>query len=314
MLIVVALASMASPSHAADDFSAQLDALWNYDQPADSEARFRAEAARHGAGSREALEAATQVARAQGLQRRFVDADATLDAVARLLPALEPAPALARVRTRYLLERGRVRNSAGDPAAAVPRFKEALVVARDDTLPGADYYRVDALHMLGIAAPKGGQIAWNLKAAATAQASSDPRARGWAASLENNIGWTYFEAGDANEALAHWQRALALREAAGKAGPIRIARWTVARGYRALSRLDDAQRVQLALVAETEKAGEPDGYVYEELAEIEAARGNAKAAAAWAAKAHALLQPDADFVATEPARLARLAALAQEAR
>lgn len=312
-LAVVGWLALSAPAVAADGFSAQLDAAWNYDKPAESEARFRSETARHAAGSREALEAATQVARAQGLQRQFAAADRTLDEVARQLPALQPAPAQARVRTRFLLERGRVRNSSGEPAAAVPFFKEALVVARDDALPDADFYRVDALHMLGIAAPKDARLAWNLKAATAAQASADPRARGWAASLENNIGWTYFEAGDAHEALLHWQRALALREAAGKPGPIRFARWTVARGYRAVGRLDDAQGIQRSLATETEKAGEPDGYVYEELAEIETARGHAQEAAAWAAKAHALLQADADFAASEPARLARLATLAQGA-
>jgi len=211
---------------------------------------------------------------------------------------------------RYLLERGRTRNSGGDRKAAVLLFKEALVVSRDDTLPGADYYRVDALHMLGIAAPADEQLAWNQKALAIAERSDDARTRGWAASLDHNIGWTYFDAGDAKTALRYWQQALALREAAGKKETIRVAQWTVARGLRAVGQLDDAQRMQLALAAATEKDGEPDGYVYEELAEIELARGNRKAAAPWAAKAHALLRDDPDL-AGDPARLARLAEVAK---
>ena len=40
----------------AHDFSAQLDKLWNYGKPAESQVRFRAELARYPAGSREALE------------------------------------------------------------------------------------------------------------------------------------------------------------------------------------------------------------------------------------------------------------------
>ena len=68
-------------------------------------------------------------------------------------PELETVP--ARVRVRYLLERGRTRNSerrqgGGDAAL---QAKRSTLAARD-TLPGADYYRVDALHMLGIAAPR----------------------------------------------------------------------------------------------------------------------------------------------------------------
>ncbi len=57
----------------------------------------------------------------------------------------------------------------------------------------------------------------------------------------------------------------------------------------------------------------PDGYVYEELAEIELARGNPKAAAPWAAKAHALLRDDGYLKDNEPARLARLVDIAKGA-
>jgi tetratricopeptide (TPR) repeat protein len=301
----------ASAGDAPADFSAQLDRLWNYEKPAESEARFRSEAANHRPGSREALEIATQIARTLGLQRKYGEADATLDAVARTLPDATPAAAVPRLRVRYLLERGRTRNSGGDPKAAVVLFKEALVVGREDMLPGADFYRVDALHMLGIAAPRDEQLAWNLKALAAAGASADARARGWAASLHHNIGWTYFDAGDPATALAHWQKELTLREGAGRKEPLRVAQWTVARGYRALGRLDDAQRIQRALAEETDADNAPDGYVYEELAEIELARGNPKAAAPWAAKAHALLRDDGYLRDNEPARLARLADIAK---
>ncbi|MBK9115058.1 MAG: hypothetical protein IPM22_05340 [Betaproteobacteria bacterium] len=295
------LATMVATALAADapaDFSERLDALWTFDQPAESEAHFRAELARHPPGSREALEATTQIARTYSLRRRFAEADAALAGVA---PRLDAAP--ARVRVRYLLERGRTRNSAGEKAAAVALFTDALAASERDTLPGADFYRVDALHMLGIAAPAPERLQWNLRALAAAAASADPRARGWAAPLENNIGWAYFAAGDAKTALGHWQRAVPLREAAGDARTIRIAKWTVARGHRALGALDEAEAIQRALAAEIELAGAPDGYVYEELAEIAVARGDLEAAAPWAAKAHALLKDDRGVT---PARLARL--------
>jgi tetratricopeptide (TPR) repeat protein len=288
------------------DFSAQLDTLWNYDKPADSEARFRAELARHPADSREALEVTTQIARTQGLRRLFAEADATLDTVA---PKLGTVP--SRVRVRYLLERGRTRNSSGDRAAAVPLFKEAAALAERDPLASADFYRVDALHMLGIAAPAAEQLDWNRQALAVAEASSDVRARGWAASLDNNIGWAYFEAGDPATALTYWQKALPLREASGNKRTIRIAKWTIARGYRALGKLDDAETIQRALLTEMERDNEPDGYVYEELAEIAVARHDPQAAAPWAAKAHALLKDDGHLKANESARLSRLADLAQ---
>lgn len=297
--IPLAMSQTASP-----DFSERLDKLWDFNKPADSEQRFRAELAQHPAGSREALETSTQIARTQGLQRKFAQAHATLDAVA---PQLDQAP--TRVRIRYLLERGRTRNSGGDKAAAIPLFNEAASLRARDALPGADFYEVDALHMLGIATPPAEQLGWNRKALAAAETSSDPRARGWAASLTHNIGWTYFDAGDPATALTYWQKALPMREAQGNAENIRVAKWTIARGYRAVGKLDEAEAIQMRLVAETEKAGEPDGYIYEELAEIAVARGNKAAAAPWAAKAYAQLKDDGYLKANEAARLKRLAEL-----
>jgi tetratricopeptide (TPR) repeat protein len=288
----------------APDFSAHLDTMWNFSQPAQSEQRFRAELALHPASSREALETATQIARTQGLRRMFTEADATLDGVAARLDTVP-----ARVRIRYLLERGRTRNSSGNKAAAIPLFKDAVALRDRDTLPGADFYQIDALHMLGFATPPSEQLDWNRRALAAAEKSSEPRARGWAGSLTYNIGWTYFNTGDPATALVYWQKTLPIREAAGNAYEIKIAKWTIARGYRATGKLDDAEKIQRALVTETESAGEPDGYVYEELAEIALARGDSDAARPWAAKAYALLKDDADLKANEAARLQRLAAV-----
>jgi tetratricopeptide (TPR) repeat protein len=164
--------------------------------------------------------------------------------------------------------------------------------------------------MLAIAAPLARQRAWALRALAVADASSDARTRGWRGSLLNNVGWTMHERGDDTAALAYWQDALTAFEAQHDVVRTRIARWTVARGLRALGRLDEAEAIQRRLVDEFEAAHAPDGYVFEELAEIAAARGDRSAAKPWAAKALTLLSQDADFRTNEPARLARLEALA----
>ena len=244
----------------------------------------------------------TQVARTLGLQRKFADANALLDSVEADLGSLP-----THVRVRYLLERGRTFNSSGAPQRAVPLFAEALALSERDK---DEFYAVDAAHMLGIAAPAGERLGWNLKALSLADAATDPRARGWRASLFHNIGWTYFDAGDAKTALDYWQKALAAREATGNAASIRVAKWTVGRGLRGVGRLDDAEATQKSLAAELDRIGETDGYVYEELAEIALARGDAKAAGPWAAKAHAALKDDPYLAANEAPRLARLAALA----
>jgi len=66
---------------AARDNQAQIDALWDLDDPTASEGRFRA-AASSTADSQLALILGTQVARALGLQRRFDEALAVQRALA----------------------------------------------------------------------------------------------------------------------------------------------------------------------------------------------------------------------------------------
>jgi len=203
----LAAAAIASPTLA--DFSAALDQQWNYGKPAESEQRFRAELALWPAGDPQALIVATQIARTQGLRRQFAEAHATLDAVAA---RLDGAP--SHLRVRYLLERGRVFNSSGSPARAVPLFAEALSLAQCN---GDDFYAVDAAHMLGIAAPAAERLDWNLKAVAMTERADDARARRWLASLYSNVGQTYLEQGDYARALDWFRMALPEREARGDA-------------------------------------------------------------------------------------------------
>ena len=97
--------------------------------------------------------------------------------------------------------------------------------------------------MLGIAAPRGRAARLEPQGARGRGRLRPTRARAdGRASLNNNIGWTYFDArrrGD--RARATGRRRSPQREAAGKTGGIRIAKWTVARGLRATGALDDAR-------------------------------------------------------------------------
>ena len=230
LALAVTIGAHAALAHAATEepslaqFSAMVDRQWDYAKPAESEQRFRALLEQWPPGDPQALIIATQIARTESLRRRFAAAHAALDAVEG---SLDGAP--SHVRVRYLLERGRTFNSAGAPERAVPLFAQALSLAEcnDDA-----FYAVDAAHMLGIAAPPGARLDWNLKALAMSEGAAAPRVRRWLAPLYNNIGQAYI------------------------------------------------------------------------------ARGDAAGAKPWAAKAHAALKDDPDLSAGEPARLARLGAIA----
>jgi tetratricopeptide (TPR) repeat protein len=260
------------------------DALWNYDDPTATEQQFRALLPRAEQGDDRSYHAQllTQIARAQGLQHKFADAHATLDAAQALL-----APELSVAGIRYLLERGRVFNSSQQVEQAQPLFQQAWEQAQ---VAQQDFYAIDAAHMLAIIAAPEQQLAWNLHALALAAQSQQPRARTWMGSLYNNIGWAHHEAGRYEQALDFFQQALREREAAGHADQIRIARWCIARAQRSLGQFEAALATQRELLAELELAGEKDGYVFEELAENLLALNQPTAAQTYFALAHAELR------------------------
>ncbi len=276
------------------------DSWWNYDHPDSTEARFRELLPRaRAAGDPDALaQLLTQIARTEGLQRRFDHAHRTLDEAEGLLSERTPV-----ARVRYLLERGRVYNSSREPERAKPLFLGAWAAARADSL---DFYAVDAAHMLGIVETGDSSVAWNERAMALAESSSSERARGWLGSLYNNLGWTYHQSGAYQRALALFEKALAFRREHGTPEQIRVARWCVARTHRSLGRVREALAEQEALASDLEAAGAEDGYVEEELGECLTALGRPSEATPHFAKAYAVLSQDPWFREGEPGRLARM--------
>ncbi|HEY9290147.1 MAG TPA: hypothetical protein VIP98_02595 [Microlunatus sp.] len=192
-----------------------LDELWDFGDPAGSEDRLRAAAA--AASPEEAPEYLTQVARALGLQDRFDQARALLD-------SLDPAACTAAALVRIDLERGRVENSAGRPEAAIPCFLRAAAAAAAESL---DFLRIDAMHMLAIA-DRDHAADWTAQAIRAAERSTDDRTRRWNVALHNNHGWTLYEAGDVDAAVAEFEQALAWAEQVGTASQRQYAREALA--------------------------------------------------------------------------------------
>jgi tetratricopeptide (TPR) repeat protein len=239
--------------------------LWNFADPEGSEARFRAAAAR--ATGDEALIYETQVARTFGLRRDFVGAR-------ELLAALEPRLAAAghEARAWYALELGRAFVSAAHAEEDVTG--EARAVAREAyqsahdlaRAAGCDAVAIDALHMMAfVDATPEAALDWGRKALALVDASDQPDARRWEASLRNNAGYALHQLGRYEEALEEFTKAAQFREAGSDAAATRAAHWMVAWTLRSLQRFPEALAIQLRLEQECEAAGEPDSYVYEEL-------------------------------------------------
>jgi tetratricopeptide (TPR) repeat protein len=173
---------------------ARLDELWNFDDAAESERRFREELSAVAPDSLVGAELTTQLARALGLQDRFAEADELLDGITE---------GDGIVLTRALLERGRLRNSSGRVDAAIPLFEQALAAA---SAVGNDFLAVDAAHMLGIADSDHSER-WTTRALETVDESRDGRTKRWGVSLHNNRGWALAEQDRLSDALVEFELA-----------------------------------------------------------------------------------------------------------
>lgn len=279
------------------------DVLWDYQHPDQTEAVFRQllHMPERNADPSYHLQLLTQIARTQGLQRQFAEAHHTLDQVKDQLQ-----PELVIPTIRYLLERGRVFNSSGQPSEALTWFQHAWELAQEHE--EAAFFAVDAAHMLAIAASSfEDKTTWNQAALDYAQASSDARARGWCGSLYNNLGWTYHEQGDYELALDYFQKALTWQQECEKVRESLIARWCVGRTLRSLQRTTEAFALQQELLAAWEQSGEKqDGYVFEEIAECLLALGRVAESRPYFVQAYTFLSQDIWLAAQEKERLGRL--------
>src|SRR4029453_11412829 len=262
MLLTVACAKEGTVSESRPSDLTSFDALWNYNDPAGTEARFREllPRARESSNPGYAAELLTQIARTQGLQQKFDEAHATLDGVDA---SLKPDMKVARVRSR--LERGRVFNSSGKAKESIPIFRDALLLAQES---GLENYAIDAAHMLGIAEKGQESLKWNLEAIRLAEAAKDPEARRWLGPLYNNTGWKYFDMGDYAEALKLFERDIEFRKQTATNVEVGIARWSVAKTLRQLGRVEESLKLQTELLDDPDRQNnDSEGYTREEIGE-----------------------------------------------
>lgn len=282
------------------------DALWNYGKPEETAVKFRQhlETITFEDDPSAYLQLLTQLARTQSLQSRFADAHKILDDVETELNEQHPIATI-----RYLLERGRTFNSDNKKTLARPLFIKAYEQSKAADL---DFYTIDAAHMVAIAEETSeGIMRWNLIAMEAANQTANKRARQWIGSLSNNIGWTYFDQGQYQEALEMFQRTQTFYiNDNPNAERERIARWCIGKTYRLLGQLDKSLAIQKELHEEYVQLQQDDGYVQEELGECLLALDKQADAAPHFAEAYRILSQDKWLQANESDRLNRLQQLA----
>jgi len=280
----------------------KFDALWNYSDPFGTETRFRELLllARSSVDEAYRLELLTQIARAQGLQGSFDAAHSTLDEVERALRDNDGVDR-AVVRLRYLLERGRAFNSAGQALRALPLFAEAAELA--ERIPHWRY-AIDAVHMIALAEPDpAAQVEWNRRG--IQMVLDHPDERGWLYALYNNLGETYLKLHRYDDALACFRNLVALDVERGREPDV-YATKDVARCLRLLAQTTEALDTIARVHDKLQGAGRPDGWISEEYAECLLACGRADEARPHFQAALDLLSEDAWVVRHDPAKIEHL--------
>lgn len=306
-------ATTAVAAPAVQQATPSLDDHWDFSDVAGTEGTFRqlleesskADLTEEPEADLLTLELQTQIARTRGLQDDFDGAGALLDQVDKAIADNRGrADRFARVRVRALLERGRVINSSDGPKEeARDQFVQAWELARS---AGEDGLAVDAAHMVAIV-DRGtdGEMEWSLKALELAESSPQPRARRWRGSIYNNLGWTFHDQGDFDQALEYFDKQIVARKEAGKEPALRIALWARARCLRSLKRNQDALGELDRLVKQYGDAATKDGFVHEEYGENLLALGEDQKATESFGQAVTLLTQT--WVAkAEPERIERL--------
>jgi len=283
------------------------DKLWDYNNPEETGKKFKAllPDADKLKDKSKYLELLTQIARTEGLQRRFEDAHRTLDKAMKMILPEHIIP-----RIRYMLERGRVYNSSKETEKAAEIFNAAFQQA---VKYHEDFYAIDAAHMLGIVEKEEESLKWNEIAIRMAEDSKDKRANGWLGSLYNNTAWTYHDMKQYDKSLELFEKNVKWHsERNSNQKMISIARWSVARTLRSKGKINEALEIQMELEREmNEKQIENGGYNYEEIGECLLLLNKKEEATPYFKKAHELLSQDIWLQANEKERLERLEDLSE---
>lgn len=183
--------------------------VWDWNHPEKAELAFAklADEAKSDQDKDFYLQLLTQMARAQGLQEKFDQANATLNQV-----QLQLTENTLFAKIRYYLERGRVFNSSKQPEQATPLFKTAFDLA----MPVSDDLAIDAAHMMGIAlSDPDEQVDWDLKALGIVSNSVDLTVKSWIVAIDYNMSWSLYDGKRFEESLEAFTKYVAVLESHG---------------------------------------------------------------------------------------------------
>lgn len=234
------------PSEAQSD--SHLSALFDYDRPAESEqALMKLASTALSCGNREMAAASfAQAARAQAIQGKLVEAQATLSRAG-------PLAGTSRTRIKILLEQGRIARRKQRPDQARALLTKAFELAKREM---QDALAADAAHMLALLEPDASYLKWTERGLAIAEGSQDPVARRWVGNLVHNAGIRLSESGEHRDAALMFARSLAARQIENDPELVAGTELALSTELAKLGRHDEAEAIQRRLLRQS--AANPD--------------------------------------------------------
>lgn len=246
----------------------------------------------------------TQIARAEAMQGKLVEAERTLDRAAKLVSTIEGD----EPRLRLLLERGRLFSLKRTLVQARECFLEVWNVARER---GLMFHAIDAAQMMAVVETPKLRSKWTVLALEVAGESKDPRVRGWLGQLYISLGTHYEQLLQLTNAVECFEWAVSAFEGAGSTQEEWLARSHVGRVYRIMKRVDEALKIQQEVVQKLGKHSPHLAMAFEEMGECLLVLKRAPEAEECFKRVYELVKGDDRYEFEEPSRFKRLKTLAK---
>ncbi len=286
--------------------SSDLNSIWKPLEPSVSEGTYRtllSNAQRLEGDERQAwVELLSWIARAEAVQGKIAEARASLEKAEKLLEELA-AGCSVTIKIRWQLERGRLYILERTPAQGRGLLASAWTMAND---VGEDSLAIEIAQLMASSEPQKSQQEWIMRAIDIAEKSVQQKTKHWLGSLYSTLGWKLYDLRQFEKSIAMFEKALGNFMAHGTKRESFVAQWSIGKVTRAFGKIEEALRIQQALLVELNLESKHDGRLYEELAECLQMLNRVSEAQPYFELAYKELSSDEWIIDNKPLRLKRL--------
>ncbi len=281
--------------------------MWDFSDPEACEKKFLEKMKEHSKSAFDVWELQTQVARALGLQGKFIQAFHVLDSIQAGFEYAPTCKSKDLVGIRYNLERGRILLLDKRISESIRYFRFALKLALKIE---ADDLSVDAIKMLLSVTCVNERIELGLKGINIASEKGNENLHYSIGEMATGVGQAYLEKQDYQKAIEQFMHARDIFSKAFDADNVRVIRRLICIAQRYLGQHKEALLELRAQEEWLKKSGNIDGIVFEEIAENLLALGHSSSSI-YFSKALKCFETQLLIADMDPKRITRIRELAR---